>query len=410
MVYLNRLLPTIFSVAFLLIATAKADDSIPGPTRTIIVSSSSQLLSALGKAEPGDHIVLTNGSYSGFTVSRSGQNGRPIVIRAANKLSARISGTSVTVSGDYVWLVGLDFTGDARVIVEGTSDRVTSSRLKVTGSAIHLKATVLSGHSLNAEIDHNEIISMAAPTSVGWNAIRVDVAHDDLGHKIYRNYIHDAPAANYKAGGGGNCALQLGYSNYRLKMSRVLFELNLIDNWRGDDNALSVKASDNTIRLNTLLRGTMFTNREGHSNSWISNYFENARGLRVRDINNTIAGNVLGNKGGTIHLMVGDLDPDTAGNYGDPARPAGKNFVYAKRTLVAGNTGKLQVGLGLDKLRILKVVDTRIEKHNGEVELLHQQGTTQSATTTRTYPAAVKLTPADVGPFAPTAPQIDASV
>jgi hypothetical protein len=314
MVSLRRMSSGIVFISFFLVTSAKANDSIiPRPTRTIIASSSSQLLSALKNAQPGDHIVLTNGRYSGFNVSRSGQNGRPIVIRAANKLSARISGTSVTVSGDYVWLVGLDFTEGARVIVEGTGDRVTSSRLKVTGSAILLKATAFSGHSLNAEIDHNEIISMAAPTSVGWNAIRVDVAHDDLGHKIYRNYIHGAPQWTGKD--GGNCALQLGYSNHRERMARVLFELNLIENWRGSDNTLSVKTSGNTIRLNTVVRGSAFTNREGHDNAWTSNWLESSKQILVRDRDNTIVRNRA-----PVDLMVGDFDSDIVANFGDPAR------------------------------------------------------------------------------------------
>jgi hypothetical protein len=406
MVCLYRLLSSIFAVAFLLIASAKADDSIPGPTRTIIVSSSSQLLSALKKAQPGDHIVLTNGHYSGFTVSRSGQNGKPIVIRAANKLRARISGQSVTVSGDYVTLAGLDFIGNARVIIEGTGDRVTSSRLKVTGVAIRLKATALNGHSLNAEIDHNEIISLAKPNSRGWSGIRVDVGHDDLGHKIYRNYIHGAPQW---VAPGENVAFQLGYSNHRERMVRVLFEYNLIDDWRGCDNVISVKTSGNTIRLNTVTRSKAIANREGHDNAWISNYLENARGMIIRDRDNLILGNVMGTNGGTIHLMVGDFDSDIVANYGDPAR-AGKSFPQAKRVLVAGNTGQLRVGYGLDALRTHRVLNTQIEAHRGTVELRHQAGTTQLPTTAQTYPAAFKLTPADVGPFAPTAPQIDASV
>jgi poly(beta-D-mannuronate) lyase len=408
MVYLQRLLAAIFSVAFLLMASAQADDSIPAPTRTIMVSSSSQLLSALEKAQPGDHIVLTNGKYSGFTVSRSGKNGMPVVIRAANKLSAKISGSPVTVSGDYVWLVGLDFTNG--VVVEGTGDRVTSSRLKVKGTAIHLKATALLGHSLNAEIDHNEIISMPEPSGKTWNAIRVDVGHDDLGHKIYRNHIHGAP--EWTAPAGAVVALQLGFSNHRLKMGRVLFELNLIEDWKNSDTTyISVKTSGHTLRLNTVIRGKQpATNREGHHNSWISNYFENTKGLRVRDMDTLIVGNVLVN-GGAIQLMTGDVDPDTAGNFGDPARND-KLFPRAERTLVAGNTGKLQVGLGLNELPsiTLKVLDTRIEKHSGTVELFAQEGTTQSPTTAQVYPAAFKLTPSDVGPFAPTAPQIDASV
>ena len=83
MVSFQRMSSGVVCLALFLMTSAKADDSIiPGPTRTIIVSSSSQLLSALNNAQPGDHIVLTNGSYPGFTVSRSGQIGKPIVIRA----------------------------------------------------------------------------------------------------------------------------------------------------------------------------------------------------------------------------------------------------------------------------------------------------------------------------------------
>jgi hypothetical protein len=172
---------------------------------------------------------------------------------------------------------------------------------------------------------------------------------------------------------------------------------------------ISVKTSGNTIRLNTVTRSKAIANREGHDNAWISNYLENARGMIIRDRDNLILGNVMGTNGGTIHLMVGDFDSDIVANYGDPAR-AGKSFPQAKRVLVAGNTGQLRVGYGLDALRTHRVLNTQIEAHRGTVELRHQAGTTQLPTTAQTYPAAFKLTPADVGPFAPTAPQIDASV
>jgi hypothetical protein len=189
-------------------------------------------------------------------------------------------------------------------------------------------------------------------------------------------------------------------------MARVLFELNLIENWRGSDNTLSVKTSGNTIRLNTVVRGSAFTNREGHDNAWTSNWLESSKQILVRDRDNTIVRNRA-----PVDLMVGDFDSDIVANFGDPAR-AGKSFPQAKRALVAGNTGTLRVGLGLDALRTHRVLNTQIEAHSGTVELRHQEGTTQSPTTANTqiYPAAVKLTPAQVGPFAPTAPRIGGSL
>ena len=128
MVSFQRMSSGVVCLALFFMTSAKADDSIPGPTRTIIVSSSSQLGSALNNAQPGDHIVLTNGSYPGFTVSRSGQIGKPIVIRAGNTLAAKVSG-SITLNGNDVYVVGVDVT-NGNVVIKGARDRISRSRLR----------------------------------------------------------------------------------------------------------------------------------------------------------------------------------------------------------------------------------------------------------------------------------------
>src|SRR5271154_1451239 len=77
----------------------------------INVSTSSQLSSAVGSANPGDTIVMANGNYSGFTMTRSGNSSAAITIQAANVGGAAInSGTVQLKNLAYVNLDGIQFT------------------------------------------------------------------------------------------------------------------------------------------------------------------------------------------------------------------------------------------------------------------------------------------------------------
>jgi nitrous oxidase accessory protein NosD len=252
----------VVSLSFLLVTSAQAGDPIPKPTRVINVSSSSQLSSALNKAQPGDHVVLTNGTYSGFTVSRSGQNGKPIVVRAANKLRAKVSG-KITLGGNDVYVVGLD-VAKGNVVIKGARDRISSSRLRSPGSAVHLENSARS-----AIVDHNEIDSQATPTTTGWNGIRVDVSSPGLDHRIYRNYLHGAPKWTT---GDDNSGIQLGFAKSRLIKGNVLVEYNLFMNWHGDAETISVKTSGHTIRFNTGIDIQQFVNRMGTNTTWSANW------------------------------------------------------------------------------------------------------------------------------------------
>ena len=94
----------------------------------MIVASSRQLSCALNNAMPGNHIVLENGSYSGFTVSRSGQEGNPIVIRAVDTLAAKVSGR-IILRGNDLYVVGVDVT-QGNVVIEANRNRISRSRLR----------------------------------------------------------------------------------------------------------------------------------------------------------------------------------------------------------------------------------------------------------------------------------------
>lgn len=62
----------------------------------ITVSSSDELTNALNNPQPGDEIVVSNGSYRDwlFGVSRSGTSSAPILIRAETPGKVILSGSS----------------------------------------------------------------------------------------------------------------------------------------------------------------------------------------------------------------------------------------------------------------------------------------------------------------------------
>ena len=382
MVSLHRLSSAIFSVAFLLIASAQADDSIPGPTRSIIVSSSSQLSSALNKAQPGDHIVLTNGSYPGFTVSRSGQIDKPIVIRAGNTLAAKVSG-SITLKGNDVYVVGVDVT-NGRVVITGTRDRISRSRLR-------LPAVLVEHSARSAIVDHNEIVRR--PTSLSGFGIMVKVSQPGLNHRIYRNYLDGGPQ---KTTGDNTTAIGLGTGAWRLKNGGVLVEYNLLQDWHGDAETICVKTGGHTIRFNTAIDIREFSNRMGIGNTWSANWLENAQGIRIHDKNHTL----LGNRS-VIRIYGGDAADAPNATYYQPID-----------TLVAGNIGGLAIGKSFSNgaASALPAKNTKVEAHTGSISRLNEVNTTITSKTTRVIPKAFKLMPSDVGPFAPTAPGIGGSV
>ncbi|HXE42846.1 MAG TPA: chondroitinase-B domain-containing protein, partial [Candidatus Baltobacteraceae bacterium] len=105
----------------------------------INVSTSSQLSSAVGSANPGDTIVMANGNYSGFTMTRSGNSSSQITIQAANVGSAVINSGTVQLNGcSYVNLDGIKFTTSGG---SKTVDGVTRYFAVLLDNANHCRIT-----------------------------------------------------------------------------------------------------------------------------------------------------------------------------------------------------------------------------------------------------------------------------
>ena len=227
--------------------------------------------------------------------------------------------------------------------------------------------------------------------------VRIDSYGNGVGHKIYRNYFHGAKGRNANA-------LEIGTNgNHRTVQTDVVAEYNLIADWTGG-RCLSTKVGGTTLRFNTCLNAGSedAVNRLGTRNKWIANWIEGSTGdaLRIIDQGNEVIGNrIIGSA--HLRLHTGNCTPPESGLSGcaSPAYPA------ATDTLLAGNDGEVRVGDGYNCCNV-PARNTRIEAHEGEIKYGNHGNTDVSDSTSRTIPDAVKLSPPDVGPFAPTAPRL----
>jgi poly(beta-D-mannuronate) lyase len=273
------------------------------------VGNNSALTTALGSVNPGDSIVMSNGNYSGFTVTRSGTAANPITILAQNPgLATNNTGIVKFSAVSYVILSGLTLTTPGgSVAVDGTSDDMELGLIGATNCRItrctfapptnSLPAntffTYLNGTCLSNRIDHCEY---GWYTNSGCHAVRTSgtvaiagvTAPSDrmpwaLGYGPYNpnmarytwidhNYFHD----HYTPGANGGETIQLGaigdtgdYQNLY-----TLVEYNLFVNCDGDPEIISVKGSSNTLRYNTVTNSAaVFSLRAGNNDSVYGNFF-----------------------------------------------------------------------------------------------------------------------------------------
>jgi hypothetical protein len=367
--------------------TVGSGSTIPAAIRSVNVSNNSQLSSAISDAQPGDHIILAKGAYSGFTIARSGQSGKPIVVRAADVLEAKVSGC-FDISGDHVWVVGLDVTATSTCTIQGTRDRVTRSRFRGDGAGVEVTSS-----ARYAEVDHNEIGPKGLGADGSGRAIRASYSlsvKSGYNHHFYRNYVHDLT----ETGDIPSAIVSSSNGHMRAHNTGTVIEYNLVSNWI-DGRSISIKSGGNIVRFNTIIDSAQVNVRVGANNQIIANWIEGNKGVTVCDIGNSLIGNRV--NGASIQLCSGNL-PITGDNL------VNNGYVPATDTVVAGNNGALRVGFIFNTYNKLPAENTRIETHTGPITFGLHKNTIHAATTNSIIPQAFKITPSQVGPFAPTAP------
>jgi hypothetical protein len=367
------------------------------------VRSGTELAAALQTATCGCDIVLAEGTYDGsFALARICPRSQPINIRGEHPLGPVLT-SGLTLGGANAAVVGLRFTGAASgIAVGGLDNRVLRNRFSGwVNSAV--KATAGSG----VEIAYNEL-STPAPWSQGGKT-RIGIISNEprgglnMNAHVYRNHFHDfadKPGDAYRSGQAD--AIEICGARQDISRTKVgwTIERNLIERHHQAGAAvIDIKCSGTTVQFNTLLAspGARIDLRNGYFNNLIANWLEETSGIVIHGGLHRVIGNrLISSKG--ITLTAGTVP---SGYTGPTMTPSGSDVHQpAQNVLLAGNTATaVLVGLSYNATFRYPADGTVIEQFVGPVSYGLAANTLRPLASMN-IPAAVKLGPSDVGPFA----------
>ncbi|MCO1575706.1 polysaccharide lyase 6 family protein [Crossiella sp. SN42] len=318
------LLPVLaMALVFTLPSAATADSAAP-----IRVNSLSALQNALNSAKPGDRIELADGTYNAtgpITVRRSGTSAAPIEVTAANVGKAVITGsTGFAFDGNvsYVTLNGFSLRHGGSLSVPTGSHHIRLSRNTIQFSSDGNWVTV-SGNDV--EVDRNTFQNR---TTAGV-FLQVSGPGDDIAKrtKIHHNYFYN----HGFTGANGGEAIRFGFSHKQSYNSGGVIEHNLFEKANGDPEAISVKASETTVRHNTIRDSKGYiVLRHGHRNTVEGNLLLGATGIRFHGNDHKIINNYVAASGGRALVFGKGSEADSG--------PASTGHDRPDRVTVAYNT------------------------------------------------------------------------
>lgn len=303
---------------------------VPGPVASaaqIRVTSLAALQSAVDKANPGDTIVLADGSYSaGSTLSlkRSGTSAAPVTVAAEHTGKATITGskTFAFASGvSNVVLRGFKFRGSAALSVPAgaSHNRLTRNDFQLTGDGNWVTVsgddTVVDRNVFQNRTSQGVFLQILGPS--GAMAKRVHVHH---------NYFYN----HQFAGANGGESIRLGLSDRQSYSANALIENNLFEKADGDSEAISVKSSDNVVRYNTIRDSKGYLVLRHGNRSVVEGNLLFGSGIRFHGNDHKIVDNYVANSGDRA-IVFGSGDEADSG-------PTSKLHDRPDRVTVAYNT------------------------------------------------------------------------
>ena len=304
---------TLLVLSFMLIQAGHAD--------TLLVSSQDEFEDAVDDLEPGDTIMLANGTWRDFEIlfTGFGTTGKPITLTAETKGEVVIAGQSnLRMAGEHLVVSGLVFRDGYT-----PTNTVISFRRTRGDYAYHSRVTetvidrfnnperyetdfwvMMYGKHNRFDHNHLEGKSNAGVTM----AVRLDSEESQQNqHRIDHNYFGPRPVL----GSNGGETLRIGTSHHSLTDSLTVVEGNYFDRCNGEVEIISSKSGGNVFRGNLFFesRGTL-TLRHGNGNVVESNVFlgngvDHTGGIRVINANQSIRNNYL--RGLTGHRFGGAL-------------------------------------------------------------------------------------------------------
>ncbi len=272
-----------------------------------MVQSIEEFNEAVKDLEPGDKIVLANGTWTDTELELVGQGTaeNPITLTVQEKGKVFLEGQSnLRIAGEFIHVEGLVFrnghTPTGEVISFKKNKELLCNNCRVTECVIEdynpserFDADYWVGiYGKNNRFDHNYLVgkrNRGVTLAVRLN----NEASQENDHHIDHNYFGYHPIL----GSNGGETLRIGTSHYSLKNSKTLVEDNYFERCNGEHEIISNKSCQNTFRNNTFLecQGTL-TMRHGNETLVENNYFfgnkkANTGGIRIINESQTVKNN-----------------------------------------------------------------------------------------------------------------------
>lgn len=215
---------------------------VPAFAAVVGVSDVSSLQTALDTARPGQRIVLADGVHA---------PAEPIKITTPGvTVAAKNVGRTVFTRGGFelgavrdVTIEGFVFNGSSTlsVPVEAQATRITRNTYNGNkdGASLSVSAD-------DVQIDHNTFSNRSNEGVY----LQITGPGSEIAKRtwVHHNYFYN----HSFTGSNGGESIRLGYSHKQSKSAYAVIEHNLFEKANGDPEAISVKASDNTVRFNTI--------------------------------------------------------------------------------------------------------------------------------------------------------------
>ena len=340
---MTHLYKSLYAITLTLVLSGSA------PARVITVSSLSDLQRAIDTAMPGDVVRLSNGVYTAqedIVINRQGTKGQPIIITSETPGGAEITGSGgfrISRPASYITIRGFRFTHAAGRAKSDSGTRFcrwTENFFRTPGKGDYL---LINGD--DHEVDYNTFLDK---DSLGkFIAIRGEGSQIAQRIWIHHNYFY-----NFTNQGGANGAeaLQFGLSGFSLSSSNSVVEFNLFEKCNGENELISVKASEVTLRYNTIRDcPAQFTLRHGNRCVVYGNYFFNTPGIRIFGDDHIIHSNYFENCSMAINVgngggEVADGAPLVSHDRPDRVLVVFNTMVNNKRNIV--QTLRPKIGIG----------------------------------------------------------------
>ena len=354
---------SIICVMIILLAVSCSD----GKIRNI-----EQLNKLAAAAQPGDTIVLVNGTYrdANIRIYAKGTADNPIIIKAEESGKAYLEGKSnLEIAGEYVEVHGLYFRNgySDKAVINYSLDDEIANHCRITSCVIDNynpdnRATSNAWVELYGKsnrFDHNTLINKQngeATVIVQLNEER----SQENNHSIDHNYFGHRP--NY--GSNGAETIRVGNSTYSLTSSQTQITDNWFEHCDGEVEHVSIKACDNLVARNVFYEcaGELVL-RHGNRNIVEKNVFIGNRkpqtgGIRIVNSDQIIRENYLENlKGKRFYAALAVMNA--------VPNPLPNRYHQVDNALIENNIfvrcEHVEFGVGADSERTVAPVNTVVK-------------------------------------------------